>query len=240
MLFKTLTRYLPAALCLVCLAGSGQVGAVETISYNWELTQDVSMSSIDGVSVRQAVSGWGLVEQGVTRSTVSLWDSFKGFTGTACVSQAAGNLNNVFSLVWANQGSEPGAIATKVPVFIQSVIADNVVLNIGDTAYKAVIGGGSFGSSRGIVAATQVSGNMNNITNIVGFNTKDTPALALSNATLSDVKASDNVYQNYGKTQASVEIQADSFKGFNGVANVVQAAGNMIQIHSQVSVKINQ
>jgi hypothetical protein len=237
-LIKTLTGYGLAALCLMCLAVCGQAWAVETIQENWELSQEVSVLPKGGIDVKQAVVGWGLVENGVT-NTVSLWDSFKGFKGTASVSQAAGNLNNVFSLVHVDQGGDSGGISNQMPVNISSVIANNAILNFSST-YNAVIGGGSFSSSRGFLAVTQVAGNMNNIFNIVGFSTKDAPALALSNASLSDISASNNVYKNYGVSQANVEIQADSFKGFSGVGSVIQAAGNFIQIHSQVSVRVNQ
>jgi hypothetical protein len=192
-----------------------------------------------GINVQQKIVGWGLVENGVT-STVSIWDSFKEFKGTASISQAAGNLNNVFSMVWADQGATTGPVSSDIPIKVSSVIADNVILNF-SSAYNAVIGGGSFSSSQGFLAATQVSGNMNNISNIVGFSTKNAPALALSNDSLSNVSAhNNNVYKNYGISQANVEIQADSFKGFSGVGSVIQAAGNLIQIHSQVSVRVNQ
>jgi hypothetical protein len=233
-----LTKYLSAGLCLVCLAGVGQAGAVDAIQDDFAVTQEISSTPQGGVSVKQVIKGWGLQEVGVT-DTSSLWDSFKGFKGTACVSQSAGSLNNVFSLVNMNQGTG-NATPAPSPILSKS-LADNVLLNYSST-YSTVIGGGSFSGSHGIAAVTQVAGNMNNVTNIVRFNSGGAPssAAALSNASLSEVSASNNVFKNYGVSKASAEIQTDSFKGFSGVGSVIQASGSMIQISSRVTVNVNQ
>lgn len=231
---KNLSRYLIYVLWLLCLTGIGQGWAVDTIQGDWALGQVIGLTPQGGISVQQVIKGWGLQEVGVT-DTVSICNSFQNVKGTMAITQVTGNLNNLASAVIVNQGP-----STQSPLFTNSVIADNVLVNY-SSAYSAVIGGGSFSSSRGIVAVSQVAGNMNNIANIVGLSTQGAPGLALSNATLSNVSASNNnVYQNLGVTQASAEIQSDSFKGFSGVGSVIQAAGNMIQINSRVSIKINQ
>lgn len=228
---KTLSRYLIGVLGLLCLTGVGQVWAVDTITNHWAFSQEIGLDPSGGGSIRQAIGGWGLVEVGQTDS-VSTMNSFQNVKGTMASTQVTGNLNNVASMVFVGP-------ATQSPLTINSAIADNVLLNYSST-YSTVIGGGSFSSSRGIVAVSQVAGNMNNIANIVGLSTQGAPGLALSNATLGNVSASNNVYKNLGVTQASAEIQSDSFKGFSGVGSVVQASGNMIQISSRVSVKVNQ
>ncbi len=149
------------------------------------------------------------------------------------INQVTGNLNNLASMVFVNQGP-----SMQSPLFTNSVIAGNVLTNYSST-YSTIIGGGSFQDTKGILAVTQVSGNMNNISNIIGLSTQGAPGLALSNATLSDVSASNNVFKNLGVTQGSAEIQSDSFKGFNGVGSVIQASGSMIQVSSRLSVKVN-
>lgn len=234
---KTLSRCLLVVLWLLCSAGIGQGWAVETIHDDWSFSQDIGLTSQGGF-IKQMISGWGLETKGVT-CTSSIMNSFQNVKGAMAINQVTGNLNNLASLVMVNQGPSDGTSLPKSPYFTNSEISNNVLRNYSST-YSAIIGGGSFQNSNAIMAVTQIAGNMNNISNVVGFSSQGAPSLSLSNALLSDVTASNNVYQNLGVTRASVEIQPDSFKGFNGVGSVIQASGNMIQIHSRVSVKVNQ
>ncbi|MFZ5447260.1 MAG: hypothetical protein ACOZFS_01285 [Thermodesulfobacteriota bacterium] len=235
--FKTSIRYLLAALCLVGLAGFPQAEAVETILDNWDLYQSVGVTG-QGGRVYQVIVGWGLQEVGVTKE-VSIMKSFMNVKGTMAISMVAGDLNNLASTVLVNQGAGNGTASAQSPISTNSVISDNVITNY-SSVYKVAIGGGSFQDSNAVLALTQVSGNVNNISNIVAVSTQGAAGVSLSNASLSDVSASNNVYKNLGVTQASVEIHSDSFKGFTGVGSVIQTAGNFIQVNSQVSVKINQ
>jgi hypothetical protein len=235
---KTLSRYAVSVLCLVCLAGIGQVQAVDTIQENWSLYQDVNLTPQGYGFIRQVIVGWGLEEVGTNR-TASIMDSFKNMNGTMAINQVSGDLNNLACQVLVNQGLANGSSPLQGPLYTSSVISDNILRNYNST-YKVVIGGGSFEACHGVMAVTQIAGNMNNISNIVGFTTKGAGGMALSNATLSDINASNNVYQDLGVTRAAVEIQSDSFKGFTGVGSVIQAAGNMIQISTRLSVKVNQ
>jgi hypothetical protein len=230
---KTLRQYLPVVLCLLCLTGIGKGWAVDTITNDWAFSQEIGLDPKGSGGIRQVIVGWALQEVGTT-STVSIMNSFQNVKGTMSIAQATGNLNNIATALFVNQGP-----ATQSPLFTNSVIADNVLTNF-SSAYHAVIGGSSFMDTKGILALTQAAGNMNNIANVVGFSTLGAPGLVLSNATLSDVSASNNVYKNLGVTQASAEIQSDSFKGFSGVGSVIQAVGNMNQISSRLSVKVNQ
>ena len=64
-------------------------------------------------------------------------------------------------------------------------------------------------------------------------------AMSLDNASLSDVNASNNNI-TLGGCQAEVRIDTGAFRGFKGVGAVTMVAGNMNQILSTVSVKVNQ
>jgi hypothetical protein len=237
-IFKTLSRYLCGILCLVCLTGIGQGWAVETIRNDWDLGQEIALDPQGGGGIRQVIVGWALQEVN-TSKTVSIMNSFQNVKGTMSINQVTGDLNNLASLVMVNMGAPTGATLSQSPLHINSVIANNVLVS-GSNTYRAVIGGGSFLNSQGIIAITQNAGNMNNISNVVGVSTQGASGLTLSNATLSDVSASNNVYKNLGLNQASAEIQSDAFKGFSGVGTVLQTVGNYIQVSSNVSVKINQ
>lgn len=236
-LAKTLTGYGLAALGLVCLAGIGQVGAVDTIKDYWEFGQEFGLNS-QGGGVQQVIVGWGLDTTGLT-GTASIMNSFQNIKGTMAINQVTGNLNNLATLVAINHGPPEGTSLPNSPYYSSSTISDNVLRNYGST-YSAIIGGGSFQYSHAVLAVTQIAGNMNNISNVVGLSTQGASSLSLSNATLSNVNASNNVYQNLGVSNASVQIQSDSFKGFSGVGSVIQAAGNMNQISAHLSVKVNQ
>ena len=231
--YKTLRRCLLAALCLSCFTGIGQGWAVDTIMSNWAFSQNVDLTPQGETRIQQVIKGWGLQELGQTDLS-TIMNSFQDVRGTMAITQASGNLNNLTTVVLVNQGTSPQS-----PLFTKSVIADNVIVNY-SSVYSTVIGGGSFQGTRGILAVTQAAGNMNNISNAVGFSNNSAPGQALPNATLGNISASNNVYQNLGTSQASTEIQPGSFKGFSGIGSVVQTAGNMIQVSSHLSVNINQ
>lgn len=233
---KGLAQCLVALLCLLG-PGVGQVGALENIQWNWALDNTVGVTP-QGGGIEQAVVGWGLDVVGLT-GTTSIMKSFVDFKGTIAVNQVVGNANNLATVVQVNQAPPGGSSAPQASYFTNSIIADNVIRNY-SSAYSSVIGGGSFSNSRAVMAVTQIAGNMSNVSNVVSFSSGGASKLSLSNASLSDVNASNNVYQNLGVTHASAQIQPDSFNGFKGVGSVIQTAGDMIQVSSHVSVKVNQ
>ena len=230
----------PVSLCLLLLVGVCVAHGGEESFTADDSGFTLTVTGIEGVeaiarTVPGAAGGAAFVNQGLignrlegrnVRSESLIQHSFQNNRGIVSVNQASGSLNNQANLrVLAL--AEVGSLVQDLEIWGSTRQINNTLISSGGDREDRIAN--SFGGTVGIVGANQSSGNLNQQANVlvVGIGVAFGPeAVSLGDATLREISANNTVKQE-GEAGRRAEIITDSFRGFRGIAQVSQSAGDL-------------
>ena len=186
------------------------------------------------VAVKQVLVGNHVVQDGINSLAV-IQGSFNGGAGIFGVNQDAGNFNNQANVVAFVMGrGEP--VERVLPVWVAVEKHGNVVVSSNSTHHERIEG--SFNDVTGIVGVNQSAGSANNQINAIAIGVGvilGTDAIALQDNELDSATAEEVPLESSTPGSPSV---VNSFRGFQGIAQVSQANGNQNSVQNVLSVSV--
>jgi len=200
------------------------------------LTDGASPSAATAiVVVKQVLVGNEVVQDGI-QGLALLQGSFNDGRGLFGVNQDAGNFNNQANAV-AFVFGDGETFSQLLALSIEIEHHDNVVISNNSTQEVHIEG--SFNGTKGIVGVNQTAGSGNSQINAMAVGVGvmlGEDAIVLHDTDLEGVLGDDDGPGN--DPPSEIPTSVDSFQGFEGIAQVSQANGNLNRVQNALTVSV--
>lgn len=199
-----------------------------------------SGAAVASMIVEQRVAGNRVEEQNIRRRTL-FENSGRDNLGIVNINQDAGNLNNqanVTAVAILQGGGHSGSVVLGLDIAPAAARTGNTVITSGGHRENLIVN--SFGGTVGLVNANQSVGNLNSQANLVVLSLGALAApefTRLGESALGDVAARNNVVRE-GPGGTRIDVVADSFEGYRGVALVGQVSGDLNVVRNIATISV--